>query len=338
MASVFCLTLRAEEFRIFMSIDGKPLEASIVKVTGEEVTLLRKSDKREFQISLTRFAEGDQKWIKQWVDDQKSAQKDTPPAKVEDALYPRTKDEIKEKLKEIKSRPRPQNMPKKLGKDLDGALEQLNSFRYLSGAPADVELDESLCALAESAAEACKKHGGLSHDLGSGTEVCNLHQGQGTRADMIGGYIDDYGANNREKRGHRRWCLNWSLKRTGFGLSEGFAAMHCLDKSGPKPTHSWSYPGRGYFPKDWLKGDAWSFYSPNKLTGQVTVKMWKFSRRPTQLPAIGEEPDGREVKVTYVSTYENAVNFEPEAGNNNGIYLVRIAGEGLAEQYLVELY
>ena len=68
---------------------------------------------------------------------------------------------------------------------------------------------------ATDAAEACKKHGGLSHSLGHSTNLCNLAAGGGMFA-SVKQYINDGGSNNRKARGHRRWCLNPPMGKNRF--------------------------------------------------------------------------------------------------------------------------
>jgi hypothetical protein len=255
-------------------------------------------------------------------------------------IYPRTKEEIRQAIKSIKARPRPDSKTKKLARDLDGALEQLNIYRYLSSAPCDVALDEGYCRVSDDAAEACRNAGRIAHDLGSGTADCNLHQGQGSRAQMVDGLIEDLGEKNRDRRGDRRWCLNWKPEKTGFGLVGDYAAMHCIDNSGAAPEQAWSYPGPGYFPAEWLKGDAWSLYLPDKAppAPEVQVSIWKLVKSPEAMPSMTDTPKGRKLLVPFVKTYENAINFGPETHGAKGAYFVRVEGPGLAEQYIVELY
>ncbi len=86
-----------------------------------------------------------------------------------------------------------------------------------------------MSAKAEDAAKACEKHGGLSHDIGHSTDKCNLAGGSGM-VNSVAQYINDHGEKNRERRGHRAWCLNPPMDKVGFGeAGGGYSAMWCME-------------------------------------------------------------------------------------------------------------
>ena len=193
---------------------------------------------------------------------------------------------------------------------------------------------------ADDAAKACAAAGTLSHSLGHSTNKCNLSQGQHNMASTVDGYIGDGGDNNRERRGHRRWCLNPPMQNAGFGREGSFSAMWCMDSSGQKPRAPWSYPGRGLYPREYVHGNAWSFYMTGPLPDDTKVRIWKLSSRPEQSIPWGETPKGREIEVGYSFVYDNTINFEPDAKihGKRGIYWVRVQGRAIREQYLTELF
>jgi hypothetical protein len=164
--------------------------------------------------------------------------------------------------------------------------------------------------------------------------------GQHDMASTVDGYIGDGGDNNRERRGHRRWCLNPPMANAGFGRDGVFSAMWCMDSGGKKAHDPWSYPGRGLYPLDYVKGNAWSFYNTSNLPDDTKVRIWKLTARPTQAIPWGEEPKGREIAVDYSFVYDNTINFEPDSKirGKRGIYWVRVHGRGVREQYLTELF
>jgi hypothetical protein len=58
----------------------------------------------------------------------------------------------------------------------------------------------------------------------------------GKQVDCVSQFMEDGGANNRDERGHRAWCLNARMGKVGFGSGGGsYSAMWCMDGSG-KPT------------------------------------------------------------------------------------------------------
>ncbi len=264
------------------------------------------------------------------------------PAAAEDEitakLYPRSKEEIRDRIKEIEKR----DGPAGIDRDQQKAVNLLNIYRYLSGISDNVEGDATMVEQAMDAAQACREHGAMSHDLGHSTEICNLASG-GNMSSSIKQFIDDIGEKNRDKRGHRRFCLNPQMGKTGFGFAKPYSAMVVTDSSGAEiPKDSWAYPGKGLFPEKYLHGEAWSLYLTKNAPNwkDITVEVYELSERPKKAFSSSEEIPGKAVPVNYVGTYLNAINFEPEADRikRKGIYWVRIKGEGVDEGYVVELY
>lgn len=64
--------------RTWTSTDGKRLEAEFVSLSGDEITLKRDSDGREFTLPLTRLSEADQNFVKE-----KAEEKASEPVKIE---------------------------------------------------------------------------------------------------------------------------------------------------------------------------------------------------------------------------------------------------------------
>jgi hypothetical protein len=250
--------------------------------------------------------------------------------------------ELQEELAEILERPAKGNFPP----EQTEALNLLNAYRFLCGVEPEVTLDRSMFEGAMKAAAACQKFGGLSHDLGEHTESCNLHQNSGTStiAWSVAGYIEDNGANNRDARGHRRWCLNPPMEETGFGISEDkrYFAMWAHDSSGKAKRDFWAYPGPGLFPLDYLHGNGWSLYLTETAppSENVKVEVYLLDERPVERFKSNEEIPGKALPVPFVSTTLNSIQFEPTGDEvtESGIYFVRVSGDGVDVEYLVELF
>src|SRR5205814_803267 len=118
--------------------------------------------------------------------------------------------------------------PKDLSKEVHDAICRLNAYRYLSGVMSNVGTESRMVEGADDAAKACAAAGKIAHSLGHSTDKCNLSQGQHDMASTVDGYIGDGGDNNRERRGHRRWCLNPPMQNAGFGRDGVFSAMWCM--------------------------------------------------------------------------------------------------------------
>jgi len=339
----------ATSWHTFTNRAGKSFEGNVIEVDQvlEQATVVVKSTGRNAVIDFKILSDDDIDYLLSWTPGSSGgAGGGSADAEgVEEAdlgiastrLYPRTKAEIRANLSEILKREAPEGIERKQQE----TVNLLNAYRYLCGVEPNAVADKKKVGEAHQAAAACKNHGGLSHDIGSYTNKCNLHSG-GNMTSSVRGYISDGGANNRAKRGHRRWCLNPKMVRTGFGDSGKYSAMWALDSSGSPSKKNYAYPGAGYFPKDYLHGNGWSFYSTGGVpaAGKLEVEVFKLSRRPEKKFGITADIPGRKVAVGYVHAYANVVNFEPdrEMVSKGGIFWVKIRGGGLRESYLVELY
>ncbi len=342
LAILSATTSAAGEWREFTSIDGRTLTAKVVAVRGDVATLELRNG-RQYALEFEKLSEADREWLSNWEEDDMSPTGEpdsadgdsSPEGPLHKRLYPRNMEEIREGLDEILKRPVPDGIDSRAGE----AINHLNAYRFLSGVSSDVVGDAEMNEQAKQAAEACDRHGSLSHDLGHFTDICNL-DGQANVTKSVRGYINDPGENNREERGHRRWCLNPPMGKAGFGGGTKFSAMACMDGSGGgRMRDSWGYPGKGLYPISYLHGDGWSLYlteaAPEK--SKLEIEVFKLFARPESPFTWADKNPGTPIEVVYIGTYANAINFEPRI-SGKGIYWVRIRGGGVREQYLVELF
>lgn len=153
------------------------------------------------------------------------------------------------------------------------ALQRLRTYRALCGLHWDhIVLKGEWNELCDAASEVSEANGELTHwpekpegfdderfrqgYLGAGK--CNL-AGDGLRR-SVEEYMDDSDPTNIDRVGHRRWCLNPTMGKTGFGVSGVWSAMWATDNSGPSNNpESVMYPPAGHVPVD-LFGPryAWS--------------------------------------------------------------------------------
>jgi len=247
--------------------------------------------------------------------------------------------EIQSTILEIKARV----APKGISKEVQDAINLLNVYRFLSSVPYNVKADKSMIRAAEDAASICKVKGTLSHGFGHSTDKCNLamNSSHKTVAPSVTQYMNDAGANNRDKRGHRRWCLNHKMGKSGFGIDGAFSAMYSLDQSGKSIRKNYSYPGHDLYPIEYLHGNGWSYHLVNgKAPGKCNVQVWRLNEEEDKLPSWSTEPEGTKLPCKFVNTYGNTIVFEPasEPVTTTGYYLVRLKGGDFKEQYLVKLY
>lgn len=192
-------------------------------------------------------------------------------------LYPIGKKELEKKVKDI--------LATKPGRgasaEQQDALNMVNAYRLLCNVTTSMSYDPGYRKDAQDAAEACKKAGTISHGLGHSTDKCNLHMNSRIipPAASVVGYIDDQGGNNRERRSHRAWILYPQSRKTAFGVDGGFHAMRTQDTSGTPQKTARSYPGRGFFPANYLQGMVGAT-TPRRASLWAAPPRWKCGACP----------------------------------------------------------
>lgn len=196
------------------------------------------------------------------------------------------------------------NAPYAPGK-LDSATEQsalnmLNTFRFIAGLD-EAALSEEYSREAQGASLLCAVSSKCSHTLGQPSdmsdelyEVCsrgshrsNLGEGNSSPAASVLGYMEDTSPlENIQSVGHRRWCLNPQMEKTGFGYVENMTAMYALDRTHPLDTFGVCWPAENT-PVE-LAPSVWSFTAGVEIDEnadvQVTLtrendgKQWHFSK------------------------------------------------------------
>jgi hypothetical protein len=255
----------------------------------------------------------------------------------------RTEAAIKEKLKSLAK------AGKAAGKAQEGslaALRRLNAYRYLCGVPYDVGLDDGYAREAAAAAAICEKIGRLDHhppnpgmpakdyELAShGAGNSNLGMGVEV-ARCVDQFMFDSDASNIAVVGHRRWCLDPAMQRTGFGASGRFSAMYSTDhgRASPPALDYVAYPPPGLFPAEMISPrHAWSIsLNPDKFgnaqEGAVKVRMIRLRRGqlvPTSADGFSDSLD-----LDHFSVYA------PGMGYGGGIaFRARNAGTDAGKRY-----
>lgn len=174
---------------------------------------------------------------------------------------------------------------------LQAAADRLNALRRIAGLPA-VTLDLSLCENAQYGAVIQAANGSLDHSpdrpagmdnsfyqqAKSASASSNLSAGH-TLTGAVDAFMDDSDASNIATLGHRRWQLNPSLGKVGFGYAvsgQGYSryvAEKVYDRSGAGCDYDFvGWPASGSFPSQLFDGDtAWSV-SLNPTAYQTAVK------------------------------------------------------------------
>ena len=157
--------------------------------------------------------------------------------------------------------------------DRELALRYLKAYRCISGVPyADIEINPGFQMHAQAAAEVCSALGAITHFpknpgwdptrfqfAAIGTKSSNLAQGR-IACDSIRAYMDDSDERNIGRVGHRAWCMNPAMTRTGFGTVDRFSAMWSIS-SERKDVADYEFvscPPAGHAPGGWF-GEHWAW-------------------------------------------------------------------------------
>lgn len=241
---------------------------------------------------------------------------------------------------------------------LQTALNRLNALRRIAGLP-DARLGTDLCENAQYGAVVMARLGTITHypqnpgdvpsdffsQAAEAARTSNLSAGR-SLPEAVDGLMLDKSGSNLESLGHRRWQLNPSLGKVGFGYAENPESMYrrymvekVFDTSGSGCSYDFiSWPASGNFPVGaFFTPDApWSitlnpaqYQTPSQsaitvtLTKQDGGQTWTFSGSGYSTSDRGEyfhvNNDGYGVG--------NCIIFRPEGVSGyNGHYTVRVDG------------
>lgn len=189
------------------------------------------------------------------------------------------------------------------------ALAILNTVRYIAGLSNTVTLDDTYTAQTQAAALVNCVNDELSHfpeqpenmedelyQQGyTGASKSNIYWTSASsfsfKKAIINGWMADDDSGNIDRLGHRRWCLNPSMGKTGFGAvmsseNGSYSAMYAFDlsnTSAPETTVAWpaqcmplEYFSTSY-PWNLSRKTAFSADASVKLTRKSDGKVWNFS-------------------------------------------------------------
>lgn len=181
------------------------------------------------------------------------------------------------------------------------ALAVLNGVRYIAGIPYNVTLDATYISkvqagtlinyLNKKLTHNPDRPSGMSDDLYqlgcSGTGSSNIEGGSGTSGRPLGksivsGWMGDGDASNIDRVGHRRWCLNPSMGKTGFGsvwgLNGCYSAMYSFDKSNTSSGVSVvAWPAQNMPTEYFAANSPWSISRSTAFDSGATVKLTRTS-------------------------------------------------------------
>lgn len=245
----------------------------------------------------------------------------------------------------------------KLGSDtLNNGLNALNVMRYIAGLD-EVTLNDSYNNLCQHGSYINNLNGGLSHtpkkpdgvsdsiyDLGKqGCGSSNLARGTKNLAGSVLLYMNDSDNSNISAIGHRRWCMNPTMKEVGFGQVGMFQSMYAFDRNNEQAAQNGvCWPAQN-MPVDYFgTTHAWSYSlgsvisNPNDIKVTLTRtsdnKVWTFSSSSTDnYFSVDNQGYGQ----------PGCIIFRP--GNIDGykegdIFNVKIDGLGTPVEYTVNFF
>jgi uncharacterized protein YkwD len=265
---------------------------------------------------------------------------------------------------------------------LQAGIDAVNLVRYIAGIPDDVELDAEYTDLCQHGAVLLTAVDQLTHtpskpadmeqaffDKGyKGTSRSNIAYDSQSNlpATSVFSYMDDSDAGNIVAVGHRRWVLNPSMKKTGFGVAATkYGAMYAFDASRSNVSYDYvAWPSPGVFPTNLLfnpgmfptnlfsNNHAWSVSVNTQIYGtpdinkiEVTLKhtnsgkVWTFSN---------STPSSTATRSAYFNVdkggygISNAIIFRPALENsfqyqNGDIFQVTVSGLNKDLSYTVKM-
>ena len=185
---------------------------------------------------------------------------------------------------------------------LKKALATLNNVRYIAGLNYNVTLDSTYTAQCQAGAYVNYLIDDLTHDPRkpsgmsdalykkgyAGCSSSNIAMGSSTlNSCILYSWMEDSDSSNIRYVGHRGWCLNPTMGKTGFGVAGIYMSMYALDMSNNSSIKNVAWPAQTmpveYFDKDY----AWSLFTgQNETESRVKVtlkrksdgKTWSFSK------------------------------------------------------------
>jgi len=235
--------------------------------------------------------------------------------------FPRAEISLLGELAGVWGAPAPAEVPKLVGELTEEervaaqraqALRRLQAYRALCEVPyKGMSLEPKWNALCDAASEICRRLGRITHtperpaDTGDelykdgvlGAGKSNLAMG-GSLPSSVDMYMDDSDASNIDRIGHRRWCVNPTMQRTGFGVSGRFSAMWSMDNSGRgvRGKRAVMFPPEGFVPTQMFGAHyAWSI---TPLAGALP----KEEKIQVTMQPLGRHylPEGEPLKIDYL--------------------------------------
>ena len=237
---------------------------------------------------------------------------------------------------------------------LNSALTTLNIVRYIAGLNYNVTLDSSYNEQSQAAALINQINGILSHSptrpdgmsdslyslANTGCRHTNLAVGSANlNTCIVNSWMNDSSASNISHVGHRSWCLNPKMGKTGFGAAGDYMAMYSMDSSNSSTIKNIAWPAQN-MPVEYFSSDrAWSLFTGQSETSssvKVTLerksdgKKWTFSESSS---------DGYFNVSDYI--HNGTIVFRPsdiDGYNDGDVFTVNVTGVKTPVTYTVTFF
>ena len=237
---------------------------------------------------------------------------------------------------------------------LNSALATLNIVRYIAGLNYDVTLDSSYNEQSQAAALINQINGSLSHSptrpdgmsdslyslANTGCGRTNLASGSANlNTCIVNSWMNDSSPSNLSHVGHRSWCLNPKMGKTGFGAAGNCMAMYSMNSSNSSNIKNIAWPAQN-MPVEYMSSNmAWSLFTGQSETSSsvnVTLerasdgKTWTFSE---------ESADGYFNVSDYI--HNGTIVFRPsdiDGYNDGDVFTVNVTGVKTPVTYTVTFF
>ena len=237
---------------------------------------------------------------------------------------------------------------------LNSGIAMLNNIRYIAGLNYDVTLDDGFNEECQAGALINKINGSISHypqqpsDMSDemyqlaykGCNESNIAWGFSTlNKCIVFGWMSDEDEGNISSVGHRAWCLNPTMGKTGFGVVDNYYNMHSFDGSHTSSVKNISWPAQNMPVEYFEKNMPWSIFTGSSetasdvkvtLTRQSDGKVWNFSQ---------DSADGYFNCTNYIQS--GTIVFRPGdiTGYNDGdVFTVSVTGVKTPLSYTVSFF
>ena len=237
---------------------------------------------------------------------------------------------------------------------LNSGIAMLNNIRYIAGLNYDVTLDDGFNEECQAGALINKINGSISHypqqpsDMSDemyqlaykGCNESNIAWGFSTlNKCIVFGWMSDEDEGNISSVGHRAWCLNPTMGKTGFGVVDNYYNMHSFDGSHTSSVKNISWPAQNMPVEYFDKNMPWSVFTGSSetasdvkvtLTRQSDGKVWNFSQ---------DSADGYFNCTNYIQS--GTIVFRPGdiTGYNDGdVFTVSVTGVKTPLSYTVSFF